>query len=67
MAEIEIEVRVYCECGERLEEVPRKRRDLTEDIGVYFCGKCLEKAKDEAYEKGYQLGYDDGLSEGKNE
>jgi flagellar biosynthesis/type III secretory pathway protein FliH len=58
----EIEVEVWCSCGEGLCNQTRSmwayNRADSNGLTVEPCEKCLEKARDEGYDKGYEEGYE---------
>lgn len=63
MPVIEIDVEVWCSCGEGLcnqSSVHRTGRGVV----VEPCEKCLEKAVDDGYDKGYSKGCEE--TESKN-
>ncbi len=63
----EIEVEVWCSCGEGLCSQTRSmwavRKACSNSLTVEPCEKCLEKARDEGYEKGYEEGFEKGKEE----
>ena len=57
--DVDIEVEVYCSCGEGLcgqSEAGKSGRSGTPYIQVEPCKKCLSAARDEGYDEGYEKG-----------
>jgi len=55
VATVEVDVRVYCTCGEELDGVT----DNAGDVIVDLCQKCIDSARDEGYSEGYTKCEDD--------
>lgn len=71
MPEIEVQVEIWCSCGEGLcnQSTPGKDRHGDPKITVEPCQKCLDSARDDGRESGREEGYkegkDDGYAEGR--
>lgn len=63
MPEIEVNIEVYCTCGEGLcnqTESTRTRHRKEAAFIVTPCEKCMARARDTGDEKGYDRGFDEG-------
>jgi len=61
MPVVDIEIEVWCECGEGL---CGNSRAATRGQGIVVepCPRCLDNAHSKGYDEGYDNGYDDGYS-----
>ena len=56
MPEIDVNIELYCSCGEGLcnQSTPTHTKTRGEPMfQIEPCQKCLDRAKDEGYEEGY--------------
>mgnify|MGYP001610083998 CR=1 FL=1 len=66
MPEINVNVEVYCTCGEGLcnqTESRRTHRRAELCFVVAPCEKCLGRANAEGHSEGYNEGYDEGVAD----
>jgi len=66
MPEVNINVEVYCSCGEGLCNQTESKLTRTRGEPCFIvdpCETCMEKAKNSGYDEGFEAGYKDGKSE----
>jgi hypothetical protein len=56
---MEIDVKVFCDCGEELKYVETRYTDNGVEIIVKQCENCLEIEGTKAYKRGHDNGYDE--------
>ena len=64
MQSVEIEIEVWCSCGEGL---CRQSTGGRGGVTVEPCEKCLEYERDEYYNRGYEEGRDQGYEDARED
>lgn len=63
MADVTIDVDVYCTCGNVLQAESKEGYHGAKEFHVEPCEKCLDAAKDEGDDEGYERGLKDSEDE----
>lgn len=58
----EIELKIFCNCGEELNYETTNYAQNCVEIIVHSCESCRDKTERESYKNGHDVGYDDGIS-----
>ena len=66
MPEIEVNIELYCTCGEGLCRHSKATTTRTRNEPMFEiapCAKCLDSAREEGYDEGHDAGYQLGYAE----
>ena len=56
----EIDISIYCDCGEELDHVSTNYTQKGTEIIVTPCESCMDNKTEEGRKEGYSEGYDEG-------